>query len=97
MLGDELLNPKPSNESPLPGDSSSPPVVAQSLASSLSGPPLPPRQLQTLELLLMGLSEKEIAGHLKISRHTVHVYVKALYKRFNVTSKGELLAKWVRK
>ena len=60
------------------------------------GPPLSRRQRQTLELLLAGNAEKQIAARLSISRHTVHVYVKSLYKRFGVNSRPELLAKWVR-
>ncbi len=59
--------------------------------------PLSPRERQTLEHLLEGNSEKQIAARLGISRHTVHVYVKALYKRFGVYSRGELLARWVQK
>jgi DNA-binding CsgD family transcriptional regulator len=61
-----------------------------------TGPPLSRRQRQTLDLLLAGNAEKQIAARLSISRHTVHVYVKSLYKRFNVNSRSELLAKWVR-
>ena len=60
------------------------------------GKTLPPRHQQTLERLLIGDSEKQIAKHLRISPHTVHQYVKALYKRFAVSSRGELLARWVR-
>jgi DNA-binding CsgD family transcriptional regulator len=60
------------------------------------GPPLSRRERQTLELLLTGNAEKQIAARLSISRHTVHVYVKSLYKRFGVNSRPELLAKWVR-
>jgi DNA-binding CsgD family transcriptional regulator len=55
------------------------------------------RERQTLELLLAGNAEKQIAARLEISRHTVHVYVKKIYKRFGVNSRPELLAKWVRK
>src|SRR2546423_5540656 len=43
-------------------------------------PPLSPRLKQTLELLLSGESEKQIARRLSLSQHTIHVYVKALYK-----------------
>ena len=60
------------------------------------GEPLSKRQRETLELLLTGNAEKQIAARLNISRHTVHVYVKSLYKRFDVNSRPELLAKWVR-
>ena len=59
--------------------------------------PLSPRERQTLELLLAGNSEKQIAARLAISRHTVHVYVKSLYKRFGVNSRPELLARWVQR
>jgi DNA-binding CsgD family transcriptional regulator len=59
--------------------------------------PLSPRERQTLELLLTGFAEKQIAARLAISKHTVHVYVKSLHKRFNVSSRGELLAQWVQR
>jgi DNA-binding NarL/FixJ family response regulator len=58
---------------------------------------LSPRLQETLELLLSGESEKQIAARLELSRHTVHEYVKALYKRFDVSTRAELLARWVRK
>ncbi len=54
---------------------------------------LSPRMEQTLRHLLDGSSEKEVARKLSLSRHTVHVYVKALYRRFAVSSRAELLAK----
>jgi DNA-binding CsgD family transcriptional regulator len=54
---------------------------------------LPPRLSQTLTELLSGKSEKEIAARLELSRHTIHNYVKALHQRFEVSSRGELLAK----
>jgi DNA-binding NarL/FixJ family response regulator len=54
---------------------------------------LSPRMRQTLELLLAGDSEKQVAHKLKLSQHTVHVYAKSLYKHFGVSSRGELLAR----
>jgi DNA-binding NarL/FixJ family response regulator len=57
---------------------------------------LAPRLRQTLQGLIRGDSEKEIARSLKLSPHTVHVYVKQLYKRFNASSRGELLARFIR-
>lgn len=54
---------------------------------------LAPRLSQTLSLLVAGSSEKEVAHALGISPHTVHNYVKALHRRYNVASRGELLAK----
>jgi DNA-binding CsgD family transcriptional regulator len=46
--------------------------------------------------MLVGDSEKQVAGHLGVSPHTVHVYVKGLYRHYEVNSRGELLAKFVR-
>jgi DNA-binding CsgD family transcriptional regulator len=57
---------------------------------------LSPRLRQTLEHLVRGDSEKQIAGKLGVSPHTIHVYVKQLHKRFKVSSRGELLARFVR-
>jgi DNA-binding NarL/FixJ family response regulator len=56
---------------------------------------LAPRVRQTLERLLAGDSEKQIASHLGLSRNTVHCYVKSLYRRYRVCSRGELLARFV--
>ena|SRR5712691_11288691 len=53
------------------------------------------RAQQTLFALLRGLSEKQIAIQLSISRHTIHVYVKQLYETFEVHSRSELLALWI--
>ena len=69
------------------------------LAAPTDQPALPrlsPRVRQTLDRLLKGDSEKQIARHLNVSPHTVHVYVKTLYKRLQVNSRGELLALFVR-
>jgi DNA-binding CsgD family transcriptional regulator len=57
---------------------------------------LPLRMRQTLEGLLAGDSEKQVAAKLGLSRHTVHVYVKQLYKHYDVSSRAELLAQWVK-
>jgi DNA-binding CsgD family transcriptional regulator len=53
---------------------------------------LSPRLKQTLDGLLEGLSEKEIAARLRISVHTVHDYVKTLHVRFRVSSRAQLVA-----
>ncbi len=60
------------------------------------GASLSPRLRQTLGRLLVGDSEKQIARHLGVSPHTVHVYVKRLYRHYKVCSRGELLALFVR-
>jgi DNA-binding CsgD family transcriptional regulator len=58
--------------------------------------PLAPRERQTLDHLLLGASEKETAYAMGLSIHTVHVYVKNIYKRYDVHSRGELLSKMLR-
>lgn len=54
---------------------------------------LSPRQRQTLGLVLRGLSDKEIADDLGISRYTVNQYTKAIYRHYAVSSRSQLLAR----
>lgn len=54
---------------------------------------LTPAQHEVLHLVLQGMDEPSIAERLDRSGHTVHTHVKALFKRFDVHSRGELLAK----
>lgn len=51
------------------------------------------RELETTRLLLRGLSEKEAAAAMNISVHTLHGYVKALYRKLDVASRSELLTR----
>ena len=60
------------------------------------GDGLAPRVRETLDRLLAGDSEKQIAARLGVSPHTVHVYVKSLYRHFDVCSRGELLSRFIR-
>ena len=55
------------------------------------------RLRQTLSLLLDGFSEKQAARELGLSDRTVHDYVTMLYKHFNVCSRAELLAYFIRR
>jgi DNA-binding NarL/FixJ family response regulator len=54
---------------------------------------LPTRQHEVLDLLRNGSSEKEAARSLHLSINTVKQHVKCLYRRFNVNSRGELIAR----
>lgn len=58
---------------------------------------LPPRVRQVLRCFLEGDSDKRVVTRLGISRHTVNEYAKAIYRHFGVASRGELLARWVRR
>jgi len=56
---------------------------------------LTPRQRQTLDRLLAGDSEKQVALALGIKRSTVHEHVLAIYRALEVSSRAELLARFV--
>jgi DNA-binding CsgD family transcriptional regulator len=55
-------------------------------------PRLSPREAEVLGWLKLGLSEKEVAEELSVSTHTVHTYVKGLYRMFEVRTRAELMA-----
>jgi DNA-binding CsgD family transcriptional regulator len=59
--------------------------------------PLPRHLCLTLSCLLEGTSEKQAAARLGLSRHTVHGYVKALYRHYRVNSRAELLVLCLRR
>lgn len=65
--------------------------------STLGGVPLPPRLRETLDCLLQGHTEKEAAERLQLSPATIHQYVIALYRRFGVASRGQLLGQILKK
>lgn len=58
---------------------------------------LPPRLRQTLACLLEGDSEKQAASRLGLSLATTHEYVTALYRRFRVRSRAQLMAHVIRR
>jgi DNA-binding NarL/FixJ family response regulator len=57
---------------------------------------LAPRELELLECLARGLSYREAAEALTISHHTVADYVKAIYRKLCVNSRGEAVFEAVR-
>ena len=65
------------------------------LQSSASRAAVSPAQNRVLELLLCGLSEKQAASELKISKHTIHNHVRAIYIAMKVQSRAELLSLFV--
>ncbi|HVK08702.1 MAG TPA: helix-turn-helix transcriptional regulator, partial [Gemmataceae bacterium] len=77
------------------------------LSSSVGGPlarfaePCPtalsPRAREVLRCLLEGDSDKQVAARLRLSPATVNEYTKRIYRHFRVTSRAELLARWVRR
>jgi DNA-binding CsgD family transcriptional regulator len=69
--------------------------LARAGEASVAG--LAPRLLRTLECLLEGDSEKMVAARLGLSRSTVHEYVTLLHAHFGVSSRGELMALFLRR
>ncbi|HEY2760975.1 MAG TPA: LuxR C-terminal-related transcriptional regulator [Pirellulales bacterium] len=55
------------------------------------------RLRETLSLLLEGYSEKQVAHQLQLGIPTIHDYVTMLYRHFQVTSRAELLAYFIRR
>jgi DNA-binding CsgD family transcriptional regulator len=56
-------------------------------------PVLAPRVQATLDQLITGASDKEIAERLALSPHTVRQYVKTLLRAYGCTSRTELMAR----
>ena len=73
------------------------PLIGTRLATeehrSMNG--LPRRCRPTMELLLKGESEKEIALQLHRSINTIHQHVRMIYRHFDVSSRAELLAYFI--
>ena len=57
------------------------------------GPDLSLAQSRVFNQLLQGLDEKQIAKQLFISPHTVHNHLRVIYRKYQVHSRLELLAK----
>jgi pSer/pThr/pTyr-binding forkhead associated (FHA) protein len=53
---------------------------------------LPQSQRRVYDLLVSGISNKQIALELDLSPHTVHTHVRAIFKALHVHSRSELLA-----
>jgi DNA-binding CsgD family transcriptional regulator len=62
------------------------PIVVQAYALS-------PRERQITELIAQGVGTGDIAARLHLSAHTVRDYVKAVFDKVGVSSRGELVAK----
>jgi DNA-binding NarL/FixJ family response regulator len=47
---------------------------------------------ETLDVILTGVAEKDAARRLRVTRNTVHGYIKQLYDHFGVCSRAELMS-----
>ena len=66
-----------------------PTVVAERLAERMSGSDLTGRELEVLEEIVRGRSNKEIAAHLKISEATVKSHVNNILSKLGVTDRTQ--------
>jgi DNA-binding NarL/FixJ family response regulator len=74
------------------GRSSLPRNVAAKLADSMAQPELSQRELEVLQQMAVGKSNKEIGRALYISEHTVKNHVKTILKKLNAGSRTEATA-----
>jgi two-component system, NarL family, response regulator len=74
------------------GKSSLPHDVAAKLADSMAHAQLSRRELQVLEQMAVGRSNKEIGQILYLSEYTVKSHVKAILKKLNAVGRTEAIA-----
>ena len=55
-----------------------------------------PRQSEILGLVAAGRSDREIAAELGISRHTVQMHLRRLYRERDLRNRSEAVAAWMR-
>jgi two-component system, NarL family, response regulator len=68
------------------------PEVAAKLADSLTHPALSQRELQVLEYMAAGKSNKEIAQVIHVSEHTVKAHVKSILAKMHANGRTEAIA-----
>ena len=68
------------------------PEVAAKLADSLTHPALSQRELQVLEYMAAGKSNKEIAQVIHVSEHTVKAHVKSVLAKMHANGRTEAIA-----
>jgi DNA-binding NarL/FixJ family response regulator len=74
------------------GETYLPPTLAAKLAERLSGQALSPRELEVLQRLAVGKSNKEIGAELFISEGTVKTHIKSIFSKLDVVSRTEAVA-----
>jgi two-component system NarL family response regulator len=70
------------------GEHSLRPEVEERLAERAAGPTLTPRELEVIELIALGMRNKEIAGSLGISEETAQVHVKHILAKLKVKDRS---------
>src|SRR5262252_270954 len=74
------------------GETYLPPHLAAKLAERLSGDALSPREVEVLQRMAVGKSNKEIGAELFISEGTVKTHLKSIFSKLDVVSRTEAVA-----
>lgn len=74
------------------GEPCFPAALHDHLAARAGSKPLTPREIETLDLLRRGLSNKDIGQILAISENTAKFHVKAVLAKLEVTDRAEAVA-----
>jgi len=74
------------------GETCIPPTLAAKLADRVSGEALSTREIEVLQRVAAGKSNKEIGAELFISEGTVKTHVKSIFSKLDVVSRTEAVA-----
>jgi DNA-binding NarL/FixJ family response regulator len=74
------------------GETYLPPQLAAKLAERVSGEALSPREIDVLQRMAIGKSNKEIGADLFISEGTVKTHIKSIFDKLDVVSRTEAVA-----
>jgi two-component system NarL family response regulator len=74
------------------GETCIPPTLAAKLADRVSGEALSAREIEVLQRIAAGKSNKEIGAELFISEGTVKTHVKSIFSKLDVVSRTEAVA-----
>jgi DNA-binding NarL/FixJ family response regulator len=74
------------------GETYLPPQLAAKLAERISGQALSPREIEVLQRMAVGKSNKEIGAELFISEGTVKTHIKSIFSKLDVVSRTEAVA-----
>ena len=86
MFGDELME---AIRAVHAGKTYFPPAVAQRLAERMGGPSLTNRELEVLNLIVTGKSNKEIGSELSISEATVKTHINSILGKLGVSDRTQ--------
>lgn len=86
MFGDELME---AIRTVHAGKTCFPPAIAQRLAERMGGPSLTNRELEVLNLIVSGKSNKEIGGDLAISEATVKTHINSILSKLGVSDRTQ--------